>query len=284
MDASTAVLPPLADAEAMVLGTLLRRAGVTRATTSDGLVMDLIPKTHMTFTSLASVHCCLVASASLSSPQVTSIGFGLSQVGDTGALAVAEAVRQGGSCQELRLERNSLGLGAAVALGGLLRGSSKLQKLRLNGNSLGDQGMQLIADSLRGNHNMTLIFVASNKVSDAGAAAVAEMLVENESITSLSIAHNRIGPLGARCLGKALRANLHLKELYLAGNIFDEAAARSIINGWGARRHGFMDLKIGEPQVLSPRMGAYLVPHAFSVATMREAIANNEADMAPPAA
>merc|ERR1712188_78441 len=122
--------------------------------------------------------------------------------------------------------------------------------------------------------------MASNKVTEVGAIALADILSSNNTITSLSLAHNRIGPLGARSLKSALRCNSQLREFYLSGNMLAENEVQDVIDGWGLRCPGFLDLKATGPQFLSPRSGAYLVPQSTVLPYSRRLTA----DIAPPAA
>ena len=76
---------------------------------------------------------------------ITRIGLGNHQIEDTGACALAEALRTNTCLTELYLHENQIGAEGARALAGALRTNTSLTRLDLNENQIGDELEQEIA-------------------------------------------------------------------------------------------------------------------------------------------
>lgn len=112
-------------------------------------------------------------------------------VGDTGAAAVAAALRTPGN-RIMGVNMDSCGVTCA--------------------------GAAALADAARENVVLEELVLADNEVGDAGATALAQALAGGASaLRVLSLVRNRIGAAGGAALGRALEANTALEVIYLMG-------------------------------------------------------------------
>ncbi|KAF9968702.1 hypothetical protein BGZ70_010208 [Mortierella alpina] len=146
------------------------------------------------------------------------------RIDDSGAKALAEALRTNSTVVFLDLGENSIKEQGAQALAEALTLNTTLTALYLYGNALlmwnliGPNGAQALAQSLKVNATLTTLNVYANSIGLLGAQALAEALKVNSTLTSLSLGFNSIGTNGARALAEALAMNSTLTELRLNSN------------------------------------------------------------------
>ena len=107
----------------------------------------------------------------------------------------------------LQLSKAEIGDMGAQALAEALRENSSLTKLELDANSIGDAGAQALAETLRENSSLATLRLAGNSIGDAGAQALAEALGENSSLATLELGSNGIGAAGAQALAEAVEGD-----------------------------------------------------------------------------
>lgn len=101
-------------------------------------------------------------------------------IGDRGATALAEALRQGGSLTYLNVGWNNIGDRGAKALAGALEGDSKLETLVLQKNMVRDPGAVAIAGALKVNRSLSNLEIAENMLDRDGIDALLEVLMEGQ--------------------------------------------------------------------------------------------------------
>ncbi|KAI9029124.1 kinase-like domain-containing protein [Hyaloraphidium curvatum] len=139
-------------------------------------------------------------------------------LGDSGARALAEALKGNSALRTLFLASNSIGDGGARALADVLKGNSALSTLNLGSNSIGVEGARVLAEALKGNSALSTLYLHHNSVGVEGARVLAEALRGNTTLTTLGLYHNSIGVEGARALAEALVHNLTLSDLDIREN------------------------------------------------------------------
>jgi Ran GTPase-activating protein (RanGAP) involved in mRNA processing and transport len=97
------------------------------------------------------------------------------------------------SLTELNLYYNSIGDDGAKAIAEALKDNTVLTTLYLGYNSIGDDGAKAIAEALKVNTVLTSLDLRSNLIGDDGAKAIAEALKDNYVLTTLDLDNNRIG-------------------------------------------------------------------------------------------
>jgi Ran GTPase-activating protein (RanGAP) involved in mRNA processing and transport len=130
--------------------------------------------------------------------------------GDSGATALAMALHQNTSLQELCLWRNSIGSIGASSLAAALMINTSLCCLHLDGSRTGHSDED------------------DNKIGDIGAVAIAAALRHNTSLTELSLHGNDIGRVGVDALAETLCTESYLKHLYLGANRLGDDGATAI--------------------------------------------------------
>lgn len=130
-------------------------------------------------------------------------------IGDTGAIAMAKAIKDHPTLTMLGLSNGKIGDDGAVALSETI-GSTKIEELFLNNNLIGDTGAAALAQGIASSADLVNLDMYNNKIGDAGAAAFAEML--KTKTMQLQLEHNRIGEVGSAALAEALEVNIELKD------------------------------------------------------------------------
>ena len=110
-------------------------------------------------------------------------------IGDSGAAAVAEALKNNTALTRLYLHYNTIGDIGAVAIAGALK-SNTVTTLYLEHNNIGDSGAAALAEALKKNTALTTLWLQHNNIGDSGAAALVEMLESNTALTALGLGNN----------------------------------------------------------------------------------------------
>ena len=114
----------------------------------------------------------------------------------------------------LDLRGNNLGDGGAEAVAEWLKQNNTLHTLNLHYNQIGDDGAAAIAAALQTNTSLHTLRVGANQIGDVGAAAIAAALQANTSLHTLDVAGNHIGDAGAAAIAAALQTNTSLHTLW----------------------------------------------------------------------
>eukprot|EP00741_Cyanophora_paradoxa_P008529 tig00001327_g8254.t1 len=128
-------------------------------------------------------------------------------VNETGALALARALLQNGTLQELDLSWNKIRGRAAAALLASLGSNEGLTSLNLAWNGLSDVEGQALGPALRDNEALQSLDLSHNRLQGRSCAALRHAFAANESLVELNLAANPIGPEGAKQLILAMEAD-----------------------------------------------------------------------------
>ena len=107
------------------------------------------------------------------------------QVGDEGALRLAEALTQNSTLTSLNLIFNKMGGEGAGRLAEALVINSTLITLDLSSNQVGDEGAARLAEALAINSSLTTLDLWNNEVGDEAVGRLAEALATNSSLTQV---------------------------------------------------------------------------------------------------
>ena len=121
-------------------------------------------------------------------------------------------------CTKLVLDNNNIGDSGAVAIAEALKNNTALTWLYLGYNTIGDSGAAALAKALKSNTALTRLDLDYNNIGDSGAAALAEELKSNTALTELRLDYNNIGDSGAAALAEALKSNTAVRTLTLHSN------------------------------------------------------------------
>jgi len=150
-------------------------------------------------------------------------------IGDAGAIVLAELVKVGGALTgltNLDTRSNNISgdaaqqLAAAVLASASLRVFSavpiqelradKMTALRLEADNLGPAEAIVIAELIKVSGALTALFLARNSIGDQGAIAIGEALKFNGALTNLYLNNNSIGTKAKAALQAAKKPSLEL--------------------------------------------------------------------------
>ena len=168
-----------------------------------------------------------VANALQHSHNLWTLDLPTNSIGDDGAVALAEALHHNSTLEWLDLSDNSISDDGAVALAQALNHNSNLLCLRLSDNSISDDGAGALAQAL---HQTSIIelLLPNNSISDDGAVALAQALHHNSTLEWLKLSNNRINDAGVGALAQALHHNSTLTGLELSNNRISDAGAGAL--------------------------------------------------------
>ena len=139
-------------------------------------------------------------------------------IGESGASALAGALKKNSTLKCLLLGSSSIGDLGAIAFADALQTNSALTQLDLGGNGIGALGIEAICKALQFNHVITHLDLCGNTIGDSGAEALAGALQSPATLLShLDLEGCEITSLGVESLAGALQTNRSLTDLSLAG-------------------------------------------------------------------
>ncbi|KAL9988296.1 hypothetical protein ACROYT_G002727 [Oculina patagonica] len=154
------------------------------------------------------------------------------RIGETGALAIAHALRSNCSLTYLDLGGNTINDSAAAALGQALLTNYTLTHFYLrsmffpNEIQIDISGAAALAKALQSRGTqLTRLVLSSASINSSGAKALAEALQSNRVLERLDLSHNEIEYSGAAALAMALRSNRALTHLQLRVNNIGDSGA-----------------------------------------------------------
>ena len=143
-------------------------------------------------------------------------------IGKIGAVALGKALESNRTLTHLNLQENrGIGNSGAAAIAMALRSNDScgLTRLDLSGSQISCSGASDIADALQTNCSLTHLGCSCNEVKSSGASAFAKALHSNRALTHLDLGSNGISDSGATELAQALQFhNSTLVYLDLTGN------------------------------------------------------------------
>ena len=148
---------------------------------------------------------------------IEKIHFRGNNIGDEGAVALADGLKSCSNLQVLALSVNNIGAEGTVALADGLKSCSNLQDLDLSNNNIGDEGAVALADGLKSCSNLQDLTLTTNNIGDKGAVALADGLKSCSNLQCLSFYAKNIGDEGAVALADGLSCS-NLQRLYLSAN------------------------------------------------------------------
>jgi len=147
--------------------------------------------------------------------------FNKKNIDDDGAILIADMLPNNPYLRLLALGQNNIGEKGAIALADAIAAldkSTDLSYLRISNNNIGDNGAIALANVLKLNTALTNLECNSNNITDIGAIEIAEALKINTTLTALTLGANKISNTGMIALANALSINKTLKQLSIYGN------------------------------------------------------------------
>ena len=133
---------------------------------------------------------------------------------EAGCLKRTLAVKSNSTIKELYLDDSNIGDEGAMALANALKSNMTLQELCLHSSNIGDKGAMALAEALKSDSTLQeLVHLAYNNIGDKGAMALADALKNNSTLHTLGLCSNNIGDEGVMALADALTSNSALYTL-----------------------------------------------------------------------
>eukprot|EP00658_Telonema_sp_P-2_P026576 TRINITY_DN20745_c0_g1_i8.p1 TRINITY_DN20745_c0_g1~~TRINITY_DN20745_c0_g1_i8.p1 ORF type:complete len:459 (+),score=154.65 TRINITY_DN20745_c0_g1_i8:251-1627(+) len=156
---------------------------------------------------------------------LTTVYLGCNDLGDTGAVQVAEALTGTQTLLHLYIQYNNIGDDGLGALCGLLGEGSVLKSLYVYGNSITCVGAKRLGEALGNNKALQKLHISQNYIGQDGGVALVEGLGENSTLEVLSLSMNPVGDATAASLATLLNGQSQLQFVTLSGcRVTDEGA------------------------------------------------------------
>ena len=109
-------------------------------------------------------------------PQLSILGLGSNAIGEAGAVAVANALKDKPKLSHVDLGSNAIGEAGAVAVADALKDNKpELSSLELGANAIGEAGAVALADALKDNKpELSVLRFGGKAIGEAGAVALAD--------------------------------------------------------------------------------------------------------------
>jgi hypothetical protein len=147
------------------------------------------------------------------------------KIGASGAVALADALKTNASVTTIYLGNNKFGAAGAVALADALKTNTALSDVNLEKNGVGDSGAAALADALKTNTSVKTLVLRSNTIRDTGAVALADALKTNGSLSTINLGYNDFGDSGALALADVFTTNTTIASINLASNNIGDSGA-----------------------------------------------------------
>ena len=211
-----------------------------------------------------------------------------SNIGDEGAIVLAQALETNQTVKFLYLDENPIGNKGAIAFAKALEKNQVLEELELGWYRITDFGIQALKQieiHLKRNviQNTLEIFskadplesalnLSHKKITDEDIAILAKAIEVNKSIQVLNLQHNRIGNKGAKILLNILTKNKCLQRLYFSGNLIDNDKLLDQIEDHLERNRKLFEVFLGLNQLLENNPEITHLNLSMKGVTNREAI------------
>jgi len=133
--------------------------------------------------------------------------------------SLCDEIKNNGTCTELNLCGNELGIESAKALGDLLQGNETLKKLHLQWNCFGvPNAMQNLISGLEHNNCLEFLDLRNNKIDQHAADCLSKIIQRSTALKELDLRWNNLGEYGGLAICSSLQKNQHLLVCHLSGN------------------------------------------------------------------
>ncbi|MEU6203148.1 gala protein [Micromonospora musae] len=169
-----------------------------------------------------------IVAAAVESPLVRHLLLGTNALGETGARAVADALRPGHRLHTLYLGCNLIDSTGVTALAERLAADDQLRALWLKRNPVGDDGVRRLAEALRTNTTLRTLDLVNVGMTVRGLTMLAAALAERPvPVQRLFLGGNGFGPDAVPVLGTLIHTAV-VRELYLAANHLGDAGVAAL--------------------------------------------------------
>eukprot|EP00656_Telonema_subtile_P052807 TRINITY_DN7450_c0_g1_i2.p1 TRINITY_DN7450_c0_g1~~TRINITY_DN7450_c0_g1_i2.p1 ORF type:complete len:215 (+),score=52.50 TRINITY_DN7450_c0_g1_i2:183-827(+) len=181
-------------------------------------------RVDLSLTDVRCEGCADVALAVQDFPDLTTLDLSCNSVLLPGSQVIAAALRVlGCSLTSLDLSANHIGDAGAFACCEALKENNTLTHLDLHSCGIHDPGAEYFAELLTSNHTLRSLNLRANYIGDDGALVLAEALPENEGLYELNLHCNDFSRTGGEALLQVLREHKTIKSFGQAGAGLEQA-------------------------------------------------------------
>ena len=153
---------------------------------------------------------------------ITQIYFTQCNLGDEGAITLANALFNNINISQIHLDENKIGEKGVKAISEKLLGKISLKRLILSHNLINSQGAFYIGEHLKEAQGIQYLLINSNQIGDEGCEFLSKGLEINKSLVQLNLNNNKITNRGIKYIAKALSGKENFMTLSIADNKITE--------------------------------------------------------------
>eukprot|EP00002_Diphylleia_rotans_P026897 TRINITY_DN5385_c0_g1_i1.p1 TRINITY_DN5385_c0_g1~~TRINITY_DN5385_c0_g1_i1.p1 ORF type:complete len:2210 (+),score=439.95 TRINITY_DN5385_c0_g1_i1:82-6711(+) len=224
--------PPIALPEGFSAIDMIVWSGFLKQNPAGITVLDLSPTNIV----LGDTGLLALAEALVINSCITALDLSCNALSDRGGVALAVALLTNNSIIDLNLSYNNLGEMTAEALASSLKVNKTLKVLDLSFNYLDEKCISLICPAVGSHPHVELLDLKGNQIGEKGAIAVASMLKASQSLLCLSLAGSSLKEKGAVTIAEAMWGNHKLRSLDLSYNKIGDKAVSMLSDSLKANR------------------------------------------------
>jgi Ran GTPase-activating protein (RanGAP) involved in mRNA processing and transport len=156
------------------------------------------------------------------------IDLGLNHIGAKGAKAIAEALKDAKVGHEIDLNSNNIEAKGAKAIAEALKDTKVGHVISLRYNKIGAEGSRTIAEALKDAKVGHSVDIGGNDIRDEGAKIIAEALKDAKVGHVISLRYNKIGAEGAKIIAEALKDAKVWHSVDIGGNHIGNEGAKAL--------------------------------------------------------
>lgn len=189
-----------------------------------------------------------IVSAFAKNQKLRVIGFTKNKIGDEGAAAIAEGIKEHQGLQKFYLYHSDVSGKGIEPIVKSLSTLKSLTKVVVIENKIGDEGAKLFAEFLKGS-KLTEIILRDIDMKAEGYKAVAQAVKETKTLLKIDLSENPIDLDGVKGLVEGISGNDHLTHIELAFNNIDGQGAKllaeALTNNKVLKRVDLSENKVG---------------------------------------
>lgn len=147
----------------------------------------------------------IIGNALMKNRHVVKLELAHNDIGDAGAITLAELLRRNDTIQHLNLAQNKV-----TDVGGIALASAFIPNVSPNGQA----GLW--------NRTLFTLVLSGNEMGDATLLAISKAAACHRDLMRVDLSWNKIGPLGTKCLGRSMQRNPNCTYILIGNQIGDE--------------------------------------------------------------
>ncbi len=140
---------------------------------------------------------------------------------ELGCIIVVDMISNLRTIKSINLSNNNMGNKGAMMLAEAMLKLAKIEELILSNCEIGNKGSISLCESIKWKKSLLVLDLSGNRIDERGVSGyIAKYLEEVSSLLAVDLSYNRIGLTGLELLMKAISLNRSIETLKLSGNLF----------------------------------------------------------------